>query len=96
MDIPGLDFASAYPYLEAGYLIGREGWRTAPDAPLSKYLKMMGGIVYIGTEGAWDVVTSKTGAEEANFSLSDYLAEDYIAFGVSEQINPYAALTLVI
>jgi len=88
MDARNLNFPSAYSYLEAGYAIGREGWAAAGQTAPAKWLMVVEGVVCIGTEGNWSVITSrKTG--DGNILPQDLTAKDWlVAAQVSSLMLP--------
>lgn len=86
MEIKNINFPSAYSYLETGYSIARNGWRTASGQPHTKMLKVVDGVVCIGLDGAWEVVTSRQVAD-GNVLSADLTAVDWEVVGnVSEML----------
>lgn len=85
-----MNFPSAYSYLESGYSIARKGWDNEGGSP-AKVLRHVDGVVYIGIEGAWEVVTSRKNGEggDPNLAAADLAAADwYVVGAVSSLLLP--------
>lgn len=89
---PTMNFLTAYEHLLLGSPIGRVAW--GENGVPEKWLVRKDGYVYIGTEGAWQIVTSERGEDEANLAVADLLAGDWVVSGASATVDTQPDLAL--
>lgn len=77
---PTMDFESAYFETEAGKIIARKAWVDESGA-ITKMLKRTDQGWFVGTEGAWVIVTSARGEDPGNLSIGDLEAVDWFVVG---------------
>lgn len=75
-----MDFEAAYFEIEAGKIIARQAWVDESGA-ITKMLKRTEQGWFVGTEGAWVIVTSARGEDPGNLAIGDLEAVDWFVVG---------------